>query len=119
LGPYALNAISPSLLAISSELRQIALVIILLRAGLALDIKDLKKVGRPALLMCFIPATLEIAAMMWIAPRLLGVTVIEAALMGAVVAAVSPAIIVPKMLHLMENKTGTRKSIPQMIMAAG
>lgn len=119
LGPYALNAISPSLLAISTELRQIALVIILMRAGLALDIKDLKKVGRPALLMCFIPATLEIAAMMWIAPRLLGVTVIEAALMGAVVAAVSPAIIVPKMLHLMENKIGTRKSIPQMIMAAG
>lgn len=119
LGPYALNAISPSLLAISTELRQIALVIILMRAGLALDIKDLKKVGRPALLMCFIPATLEITAMMWIAPRLLGVTVIEAALMGAVVAAVSPAIIVPKMLHLMENKIGTRKSIPQMIMAAG
>ena len=119
LGPYALNAISPSLLAISTELRQIALVIILMRAGLALDIKDLKKVGRPALLMCFIPATLEILAMMWIAPRLLGVTVVEAALMGAVVAAVSPAIIVPKMLHLMENKYGTRKSIPQMIMAAG
>lgn len=119
LGPYALNAISPSLLAISAELRQIALVIILMRAGLALDIKDLKKVGRPALLMCFIPATLEILAMMWIAPRLLGVSVIEAALMGAVVAAVSPAIIVPKMLHLMENKIGTRKSIPQMIMAAG
>lgn len=119
LGPYALNAISPSLLAISAELRQIALVIILMRAGLALDIKDLKKVGRPALLMCFIPATLEILAMMWIAPRLLGVTVLEAALMGAVVAAVSPAIIVPKMLFLMENRIGTRKSIPQMIMAAG
>lgn len=119
LGPYALNLISPSLLAISVELRQIALVIILMRAGLALNIDELKKVGRPAILMCFVPAVFEIAGMMLIAPRLLDISLIDAAVLGAVVAAVSPAVIVPKMLFLMENKIGTRKSIPQMIMASG
>lgn len=119
LGPFALDLLSPSLLSISIELRQIALVVILMRAGLALDLKDLQKVGRPAILMGFIPACLEIAGMILIAPRLLGVTVLEAAIMGSVVAAVSPAIIVPKMLYLMEQKIGTRKSIPQMIMASG
>lgn len=119
LGPYALNALDPALLNVSVELRQIALVIILMRAGLALDIDDLKKVGRPAILMCFIPACFEIAGMILIAPKLLGITVLEAAIMGTVVAAVSPAVIVPKMLYLMENGIGTRKSIPQMIMAAG
>ncbi|MDD3196596.1 MAG: cation:proton antiporter [Paludibacter sp.] len=119
LGPYALNLISPSLLAISVELRQVALVIILMRAGLALNIEELKKVGRPAILMCFVPAVFEIAGMMLIAPRLLGISLIDAAVLGAVVAAVSPAVIVPKMLFLMENKIGTRKSIPQMIMASG
>lgn len=119
LGPYALNLISPSLLAISVELRQVALVIILMRAGLALNIEELKKVGRPAILMCFVPAVFEIAGMMLIAPRLLDISLIDAAVLGAVVAAVSPAVIVPKMLFLMENKIGTRKSIPQMIMASG
>lgn len=119
LGPYALNALSPSLLSVSVELRQIALVIILMRAGLALDINDLKKVGRPAVLMCFVPACFEIGGMMLVAPRLLGISLLDAAVMGAVVAAVSPAIIVPKMLYLMENRIGTRKSIPQMIMAGG
>ena len=119
LGPYALNALSPTLLGISAELRQIALIIILMRAGLALDIKDLRKVGRPAILMSIIPATLEITGMILIAPPLLGITILEAALMGTIIAAVSPAIIVPKMLYLIENKIGTRKSIPQMIMAAG
>ncbi|MDR3061044.1 MAG: cation:proton antiporter [Dysgonamonadaceae bacterium] len=119
LGPYVLNFLSPSLLNISVELRQVALVIILMRAGLALDIKDLKKVGRPAILMCFVPACFEIAGMILIAPPLLGISVLEAAIMGAVVAAVSPAIIVPKMLYLMENKIGTKKGIPQMIMAGG
>lgn len=119
LGPYALNALSPTLLGISAELRQIALIIILMRAGLALDIKDLRKVGRPAILMSIIPATLEITGMILIAPPLLGITTLEAALMGTIIAAVSPAIIVPKMLYLIENKIGTRKSIPQMIMAAG
>jgi len=119
LGPYVLNLLSPSLLNISVELRQVALVIILMRAGLALDIKDLKKVGRPAILMCFVPACFEIAGMILIAPKILGISILEAAIMGSVVAAVSPAIIVPKMLYLMENKIGTRKSIPQMIMAGG
>lgn len=119
LGPYALNALSPSLLSVSVELRQIALVIILMRAGLALDINDLKRVGRPALLMCFVPACFEIAGMMLVAPALLDISLLNAAVMGTVVAAVSPAIIVPKMLYLMENQIGTRKSIPQMIMAGG
>ena len=119
LGPYALNLISPSLLSISVELRQIALVIILMRAGLALNIQDLKRVGRPAILMCFIPACFEIAGVMLIAPPLLGISLIEAAIMGTVIAAVSPAVIVPRMLYLMENKIGTKKSIPQLIMAAG
>lgn len=119
LGPYALNLIDPSLLNISVELRKIALVIILLRAGLALNINDLKRVGRPAVLMCFVPAVFEIAGMILIAPKLLGISTLEAAIMGAVVAAVSPAVIVPKMLNLMDKKIGTNKSIPQMIMAGG
>lgn len=119
LGPYVLNALSPSLLSISVEVRQVALVIILMRAGLALNMAELKKVGRPAMLMCFVPACFEIAGIILIAPPLLGVTILEAAIIGTVVAAVSPAIIVPKMLFLMENKIGTKKSIPQMIMAAG
>lgn len=119
LGPYVLDALSPSLLSISVELRQVALVIILMRAGLALNMAELKKVGRPAMLMCFVPACFEIAGIILIAPPLLGVTILEAAIIGTVVAAVSPAIIVPKMLFLMENKIGTKKSIPQMIMAAG
>jgi len=119
LGPFALNLIDSSLLSISTNLRQIALVIILLRAGLALDINDLKKVGRPAVLMSFVPALFEIGGMMLLAPPLLGVSLIEAAIMGSVIAAVSPAVIVPKMLFLMEKKIGTKKGIPQMIMAAG
>jgi NhaP-type Na+/H+ or K+/H+ antiporter len=119
LGPFALNLIDTSLISISSELRQTALVIILLRAGLALNIRDLKKVGRPAILMSFLPAILEIGGVMLIAPPLLGISLIEAAIMGAVIAAVSPAVIVPKMLYLMENKIGTKKGIPQMVMAAG
>jgi len=119
LGPFALNLIDSSLLSISTELRQTALVIILLRAGLALDINDLKKVGRPAILMSFVPALFEIGGVMLIAPPLLGISLLEAAIMGSVIAAVSPAVIVPKMLYLMENKIGTKKGIPQMIMAAG
>lgn len=119
LGPYVCNLIAPSLLGISVELRKIALVIILLRAGLALDINDLKKVGRPAILMCFLPACLEIGGMMIFAPLLLGVSLLDAAIMGAVVAAVSPAVIVPRMLMLMEKRIGIKKGIPQMIMAAG
>ena len=117
LGPYALNLLDPSILSISADLRQLALVIILTRAGLALDLDDLKKVGRPALLMCFVPACFEIAGMVLLAPSLLGISVLEAALMGTVITAVSPAVIVPKMLFLMEKKIGTKKSIPQLIMA--
>lgn len=117
LGPYVLNLIDNSILDISSDLRKIALIIILTRAGLSLDINDLKKVGRPAVLMCFIPATFEIIGMIVLAPKLLDVSILEAAVMGAVVGAVSPAIIVPKMLKLMEEGYGTEKSIPQMLLA--
>lgn len=117
LGPFALDLISDDILNISVELRQIALIIILTRAGLAIDIKDLKRVGRPAILMCFVPATFEIVAVTLLAPPLLGVSLLEAAIMGAVLAAVSPAVIVPRMLHLMESGYGKDKSIPQLIMA--
>lgn len=117
LGPYVLNLLDPSILSISADLRQIALIIILTRAGLSLDINDLKKVGRPAILMCFVPACLEIAGMILLAPGLLGISVLDAAIMGTVVAAVSPAVIVPKMLMLMEQGYGRENSIPQLIMA--
>ncbi|WP_434796341.1 cation:proton antiporter [Terrisporobacter vanillatitrophus] len=117
LSPYAFNLLDDKILAISSDLRQLALVIILTRAGLSLDVKDLKKVGRPAILMCFVPACFEILAVVLIAPKLLGVTVLEAAIMGTVVAAVSPAIIVPRMINLIEQKIGKENSIPQLIMA--
>ena len=117
LGPYVLNLISEDILNISAELRQIALIIILTRAGLAIDIADLKKVGRPAILMCFVPATFEIVAVTLLAPLLLDVTTLEATIMGTVLAAVSPAVIVPRMLHLMESGYGKDKSIPQLIMA--
>ncbi|NLW11383.1 MAG: sodium:proton antiporter [Clostridiaceae bacterium] len=117
LGPYVLDLLDPALLDISIDLRQIALIIILARAGLNLDIRDLKRVGRPAVLMCFVPACLEIIGMLILAPLLLGVSLLEAAVMGAVVAAVSPAVIVPRMLKLMESGYGRDKSIPQMIMA--
>lgn len=117
LGPHVLNGIDSSILDISSELRRIALIIILTRAGLSLDLNDLKKVGRPAILMCFVPACFEMIGMMVLAPRLLGVSVLDAAIMGAVVAAVSPAVIVPKMLKLMEENYGTDKGIPQLILA--
>ncbi|NLC33442.1 MAG: sodium:proton antiporter [Clostridiales bacterium] len=117
LGPYALNLLDPAILDISADLRQIALIIILTRAGLNLDIKDLKRVGRPAILMCFVPACFEIIGMLLLAPKLLNISLLEAAIMGSVVAAVSPAIIVPRMLKLMESGYGRNKSIPQMIMA--
>lgn len=117
LGPV-LGLIEP-LRAISVDLRQLALVIILTRAGLALNIEELKRVGRPAMLMCFVPACFELVGVTLLAPRLLGVTLLEAAIIGTVVAAVSPAVIVPKMLRLMDEKYGTKQSIPQMIMAGG
>lgn len=117
LGPYALDLIAPSILNISSELRRIALIIILIRAGLSLNIDDLKKVGRPAMLMCFVPACFEMFGMVVLAPVLLGISKIDAAIMGAVIAAVSPAVIVPKMLKLMDEGYGTKQGIPQLILA--
>lgn len=117
LGPYVLNVLDGTILGISADLRKIALIIILIRAGLALDVKELKKVGRPAILMCFIPASFEILGIVLIGPKILGVTVAEAAVIGAVTAAVSPAVIVPSMIKLIDEKYGTSKSIPQLIMA--
>ena len=117
LGPYVLNFIDDSILSISADLRKIALIIILTRAGLSLDIKDLKKVGRPAVLMCFIPACFEMTGMVLLAPRILGISTLDAAIMGAVVAAVSPAVVVPKMIKLMEERYGVKQGIPQLILA--
>ena len=117
LGPHILNLIDESILQISSELRKIALIIILMRAGLSLNVDDLKKVGRPAILMCFLPACFEITGMILLAPKLLGMTILDSAILGSVIAAVSPAVIVPKMLKLMEEHYGTTKSIPQLILA--
>lgn len=117
LGPYVLDLLDPSILSISSELRQMALIIILLKAGLSLDLSDLKKVGRPAVLMSFVPASFEILAFFLFAPHILGIKPIEAAVMGAVLAAVSPAIVVPRMVRLMDQNYGTDKSIPQLILA--
>lgn len=117
LGPSVLNLLDGSILAVSADLRQIALIIILTRAGLNLDLADLKKVGRPAVLLCFVPASFEILGALVLAPRLLGLSLAEAAVLGAVIAAVSPAVVVPKMLRLMDEGYGTKKSIPQMILA--
>ena len=117
LSPHALNLIDDSILNISEDLRQIALVIILTRAGLSLNLDDLRKVGRPAILMCFVPACIELAGTVLLAPVLLGVTLLEAAIMGSVLAAVFPAVIVPRMIRLMEEGYGTDKSIPQLILA--
>lgn len=117
LGPYVLDFLDPSILSISEELRKMALIIILLKAGLSLDIKDLKKAGRPAILLSFVPATCEIIGYILFAPAILGINLIEAAVMGAVLGAVSPAVVVPRMVNLMDRKYGTQKAIPQMIMA--
>lgn len=117
LGPQLLNLIDDSILTISPDLRKIALIIILTRAGLTLKMDALKKVGRPAVLMCFVPATFEIVGMVLLAPLLVGVSRLDAAIMGAVVGAVSPAVIVPKMIRVMEEGYGTEKGIPQLILA--
>lgn len=118
LGPHVLGLLDSSILVISADLRQMALIIILIKAGLALNISDLKKVGRPALFMSFLPALFEIGALVLFAPQFLGVTRMEAAVIGAVLGAVSPAVVVPKMVYLMEHRYGTDKSIPQLILAA-
>lgn len=117
LGPFVLDFLDPSILGISSDLRKIALIIILIKAGLSLNIDDLKKVGRPAVLMSFLPALFEILAFVIIAPRLLNIRLIEAAIMGTVLSAVSPAVVVPRMVFLMEEKYGTDKQVPQLILA--
>lgn len=117
LGPYALGLLDGSILGISSELRKMALIIILTRAGLGLDLLGLKKMGRSAVLMCFVPASFELLGMLFLAPKLLGITWLEAAVMGAVLAAVSPAVVVPRMVKLMEEGYGVREGIPQLILA--
>lgn len=117
LGPYVLNMLDIKLLGISADLRKIALIIILTRAGLGLDLTSLKKIGRPAVLMCFVPATFELAGMLLLAPRLMGMSLLEAAVMGAVLAAVSPAVVVPRMVKLMEEGYGVKEGIPQLILA--
>ena len=117
LGPYALGRLDPSILAVSADLRKMALVIILLKAGLTLDLDDLRRVGRPAVLMAFLPASFEILAVVLFAPRIFGISRTEAAVMGAVLGAVSPAVVIPRMVQLMETGYGTDKRIPQLIMA--
>lgn len=117
LGPYVLNLLDVSILNISSELRKIALIIILTRAGLGLDLSGLKKIGRPAILMCFIPASFELLGMILIAPKVMGLSILEAAIMGSVLAAVSPAVVVPRMVKMMDEGYGTDKAIPQLILA--
>ncbi len=117
LGPHGFNVIDSSLLNISSELRQIALIVILLRAGLALDIEDLRKIGRPAFLLSFVPASFEIIAITFFAPKLLGLSLVDSALLGSIIAAVSPAVVVPRMLNLINNPATNHNRIPQLIMA--
>ena len=117
IGPYVLNLLDSSILDISAQIRKIALVIILVRAGLKLSLADLKKVGRPAILLCFLPATAELLGMLLLAPKLLGISLLEAAVLGSVVAAVSPAVVVPGMIKLMDEGYGIDKGIPQMILA--
>lgn len=117
LGPYVLDLLDPSILSISADLRKMALIIILLKAGLSLDLQDLKKAGRSAVLLSFVPASCELLGYVLLAPMILGITRIEAAVMGVVLAAVSPAVVVPRMVSLMEKKYGTDKAIPQMILA--
>lgn len=117
LGSYVLNLLDDSILGISAELRKIALIIILTRAGLGLDLSGLKKIGRPAVLMCFVPACFELLGMILLAPKLMGITLLEAAVMGAVLAAVSPAVVVPRMVRLMEEGYGVKRGIPQLILA--
>lgn len=117
LGPYVLDLLDENILGISPELRKIALIIILTRAGLGLDVSGLKKIGRPALLMCFVPATFELLGMLLLAPKLMGISLLEAAIMGAVLAAVSPAVVVPRMVKLMDEGYGVKEGIPQLILA--
>lgn len=117
LGPHALNLINKDLIDMSTDLREMALIIILSRGGLSLDIGDLKKIGRSAIMMCFIPATCEILGYLAVAPGINGIPTLHGAIMGCVMAAVSPAVVVPRMLNLIENHYGTKHGIPQIIIA--
>ncbi|MEE1008624.1 MAG: cation:proton antiporter [Agathobacter sp.] len=117
LGPYVLDLIDSSILSISAELRKIALIIILTKAGLNLDISKLKEIGKTAVFMCFVPATFELVGVVIFAPKLLGISLMEAAILGSVMAAVSPAVVVPRMVKLMEEGYGSKKGIPQLILA--
>lgn len=117
LGPYVFNVLDVSILSISTEVRQIALIIILMRAGLSLKFNDLKQVGRPAILLCFVPACFEIVGVILLAPHLLNINILDAAILGTVIAAVSPAVVVPRMVKLLEEGYGINQGIPQMIMA--
>ncbi|MFA9463662.1 MAG: cation:proton antiporter [Velocimicrobium sp.] len=117
LSPYAFNLLDPSIITISADLRELALVIILTRAGLSLNLKDLKKVGRPAVLMCFVPACFEIIGVVLVAPSLFGLSLVESLIMGSVIAAVSPAVIVPRMIHIIEEGYGIEHGVPQLILA--
>ena len=117
LGPYVLNLLDKNILQISPDLRKIALIIILTRAGLGLDLSGLKKIGRPAVMMCFVPASFELIGIILLAPKIMGLTVLETAILGAVLAAVSPAVVVPRMVKLMEEGYGVKKGIPQLILA--
>lgn len=117
LGPFGMDLMAPELLAISADIRKIALIVILVRAGLTMELGDLKKIGRPAILMTFLPATFEILAVTLLAPKLLGITLLESAILGTVLGAVSPAVVVPRMIMLIESGYGKAKGIPQMILA--
>lgn len=117
VGPCCLGVLDEKILYISPDLRKLALVIILIKAGLSLNLEDLKRVGRPSLLLSFLPAAFEVAAVTFIAPLLFGISYTEAALLGSVLAAVSPAVVIPKMTELIDSRYGTGKSIPQMILA--
>ena len=117
IGPSVCNLLDGIILSVSSDLRRIALIIILIRAGLKLDLSDLKTVGRPAILMCFVPACFEVFGMIILAPKLLGLSVLDAGILGAVIGAVSPAVVVPRMIRLIDEGYGTKEGIPQMILA--
>lgn len=118
LGGSGLDALDPKLLAMSGDLRQMALIVILLRVGFGLNLQTLRSVGRRVLLLAWIPATCEGLTITIVAQPLLGLSLLEAGLLGSVIAAVSPAVVVPLMLRLIEEKRGTQKAIPQMVMAA-
>ncbi len=117
-GPYVLNLISPDMMRVSGDFRKIALIVILLRAGFELRRDTLNRIGRAAITMSAVPALFEMAGIILIAPTLLHISILEAAILGAVLSAVSPAVVVPLMIDFMDRGRGTRKGIPTLILAA-